>query len=89
MLKTFKAESLKTQIQLHNVFLVPLMLVDSIVCRYFPLFCIIYGLLDMVAVQSMRVLWYLFYTLAYFLRILLFKNAHISTLFCTFGPRSF
>ena len=75
---------IKTQMQLHNVFSVPLALVDSIVCTYFPLFCIIYGLLDM---QSMRVLWYLFYTLAYFLRILLFKNAHSSTLFCTFVPK--
>ena len=68
----------------NDVFLVPLVLVDSIVCTYFPLFCIIYGLLDM---QSMRVLWYLFYTLAYFLRILLFKNAHSSTLFRTFVPK--
>ena len=46
---------IKTQMQLHNVFSVPLALVDSIVCTYFPLFCRIYGLLDM---QNMQVLWY-------------------------------
>ena len=79
--KTLKSRKFKNSNTTSWCFLVPLVLVDSIVCTYFPLFCIIYGLLDM---QSMRVLWYLFYTLAYFLRILLFKNAHSSTLFCTF-----